>query len=239
MTRYADVARQSQDVFVGIAGHDLRTPLQSVSLGAEYLVNSPDSSPGQVQIGARMLRSCRRMGEMLNRILDFTEIRIEGGIPICRIETDLGQVSQQVVDEFRLSRPTATIRSETRGDVSGVWDPGRVSQIYQNLIGNALQHGSPDGEVSVVTAGSAEEVVLTVHNGGEPIPAGEQNHIFDLLRRDAARIRQRSLGRGRLYIICIMRNVATWARHAARTLHRALSRLTEARHGLAAPALLA
>ncbi|MEG3191012.1 sensor histidine kinase [Lysobacter sp. D1-1-M9] len=204
VSRYAAMVRQAQDIFVGILGHDLRTPLQSVSLGAEYLMQSPDSDANLIQLGSRMFRSSTRMSEMLDNLLDFTRSRIGGGISISRAETNLAAVCEQVVEELSLSNPGRTIRCVIDGDVRGRWDAGRLGQVYQNLINNALQHGSKDGEVSVVTTANPQDIVLTVHNDGEPIAPDEQEHIFDLLSRHARHAAgdgpsQKNLGLG-LYI---------------------------------------
>ncbi|MBW3550568.1 MAG: sensor histidine kinase [Proteobacteria bacterium] len=204
VSRYAAMVRQAQDIFVGILGHDLRTPLQSVSLGAEYLMQSPDSDANLIQLGSRMFKSSTRMSEMLDNLLDFTRSRIGGGISISRAETNLAAVCEQVVEELSLSNPGRTIRCVIDGDVRGRWDAGRIGQVYQNLINNALQHGSKDGEVSVVTTAEPQEIVLTVHNDGEPIAPDEQEHIFDLLSRHARHAAgdgpsQKNLGLG-LYI---------------------------------------
>lgn len=96
------------------------------------------------------------------------------------------------------------------GDLAGTWDAHRLRQLIANLLGNALQHGPPDGPVELAADGSAADaVVLTVHNAGEPIPADVLPTIFDPLVRGPVTIQQRrtpgSIGLG-LYIV---REIAT------------------------------
>lgn len=52
-----------------------------------------------------------------------------------------------------------------------------------NLVSNALQYSFPDSDLVVSTRGNSQEVVLSVHNEGRPIPEKEQKHMFDLLHR--------------------------------------------------------
>lgn len=71
------------------------------------------------------------------------------------------------------------------GDTTGVWDAGRLAQLLQNLIGNALQHGSNKRDVTVTLTGEPDTVRLTVHNFGAPIPEEAIGTIFDPLVRSA------------------------------------------------------
>ncbi len=64
-------------------------------------------------------------------------------------------------------------------------DAGRLAQLLQNLIGNALQHGSNKRDVMVTLKGEPQAVRLTVHNFGAPIP--EERHGHDLQSPGAQR----------------------------------------------------
>lgn len=201
---YAQLAIESQDIFLGILGHDLRSPLQSVSLGAAYMMRSQDIDSRMIQLGARMYNSATRMSEMLDDLLDFTKIRIGSGLEMSRKPTDLALVCGQVVEEFLASHPGRVIRSATAGDCCGNWDGRRIAQVCQNLIGNALQYGMPDSPIEISMQGNADDVVLSVRNLGTPIPEAEQSTLFDPLRRHVARISEdayssKNLGLG-LYI---------------------------------------
>jgi signal transduction histidine kinase len=182
VARYTEAQRQSQDIFLGIIGHDLRTPLSAINIGATYLMRSEDADAKLIQLGSRMFTSAVRMQEIIDNLLDFVRSRSGGGIPILPDAVDLRVVSEHIVDEFQVSSPGAVIRAEVTGDVRGHWDGARIGQVYQNLIGNAIQYGA-NTPVSVVTCGNDGEVVITVHNDGPPIPPAMQKDIFDPTRR--------------------------------------------------------
>jgi signal transduction histidine kinase len=92
---------------------------------------------------------------------------------------------------------------ETGGDLSGLWDADRLTQALTNLVANAVQHGAPGKPVRVSARGVANEVTLSVHNEGPPIPVEQQEAIFQEGHRAGARTaatdrRHQGLG---LYIV--------------------------------------
>lgn len=181
--RYSEAARVQQEVFVGTLGHDLRTPLQSLSAGTEVLMHSPNFESSVVQLGCKMNGSVRRMTGMIDNLLDFTHSRVGGGIDINTKEIDLAEVAEEVVEEIRSYNAGREIHLFSEGNSRGQFDAGRVCRVYQNLISNALQHGDRDKPVSVQTTGTADEVAIKVHNCGRPIPKEDQQRLFDLLYR--------------------------------------------------------
>ncbi len=202
--RYSEAVSMQQDVFIGILGHDLRTPLQSLSHGAQFLMHGKDMDSNIIRLGARMSRSVRRMTGMIDNLLDFTRSRIGGGMTITPHETELSAVAEQVVDEFMSYNPDRKIDYHIKGNCKGEWDAGRVAQIFQNLIGNALQYGASDSPITVTTEDRQDYAAIRVHNHGTPITKPEQTKLFDLLHRHAYAAKEghftRNLGLG-LYIV--------------------------------------
>ena len=204
VARYSETVRQSQDIFLGVIGHDLRVPLHALSLGTQYLMSSEDADSKLIQLGSRMFNSTVRMQAILDKLLDFTRSRTGIGIPIKVEEVNLAKLSEEIAEELRASNPGKIIRTLAEGNVTGRWDAGRIGQIYQNLISNALQYGMPETPVSVLTKANGEEIMLSVHNDGPPIPPAVRKNIFDPLRRfangDKNIADRKNLGLG-LYIV--------------------------------------
>lgn len=183
IARYSERVQQAHDIFVGVIGHDLRTPLQAIGQGAEFLMRTA-SDAGMVQLGSRMFTSTNRMSAILDKLVDFTKSRA-GGIQLTPGFTDLANLAEQVVEEFRFSNPARTIRLEAMGDTSGYFDHTRMGQVVQNLVSNALQYSPENSEVTVSISGGEQSISLSVHNLGKPIAISAQQHIFDPLRRYA------------------------------------------------------
>ena len=100
---------------------------------------------------------------------------------------NLAQLTQEVLDEVEVGAREGQLRLSVEGPCEGAWDPGRISQVVQNLVTNALKHGAPGGPVTLRLAGEAGGVRLSVHNGGEPIPPTLLPQLFNPFRRGAGR----------------------------------------------------
>jgi signal transduction histidine kinase len=176
-----EVARQ-QDTNMGVLAHDLRNPLNAIVTGTHLLRRVP-ALPAQAQrIADRIDRSAHRMGTMIRDILDFARGRLGGGIPLNRQVADLAALSREIIDEVQAAYPTAVIDVRIEGELHGSWDHARIEQALSNLIMNAIQHGA--GGVSLMLSGrAAEHVVVTVRNGGLPIPAEQLPNLFDAFRK--------------------------------------------------------
>jgi signal transduction histidine kinase len=183
VARYSKSVQQAHDIFVGVMGHDLRTPLQAIGQGAEFLMRTA-SDASVVQLGSRMFASTSRMGAILDKLVDFTKSRA-GGLELAPAFTDLFGLAEQLAEEFRFSHPERTIQLKIAGDTSGYFDQTRMGQVLQNLMSNALQYSPKNSDVTVALSGDEEFISLSVHNFGKPIGMAAQQHIFDPLRRYA------------------------------------------------------
>jgi signal transduction histidine kinase len=106
----------------------------------------------------------------------------------------------QVVDELDEANPNWLFQIDHRGDTHGTWDGDRLSQVFSNLIANAIQHGHPGGGVSVTVDGSAPNAVrLEVRNQGAIAPELLPRLFEPMAGRQHPTDRARGLGLG-LYI---------------------------------------
>jgi len=187
------------EMFTAVLGHDLRGPLSAMMMAAEILSRRDD--PGVHEVGARLLRSGRWMGRMIEDMLDLARTRVGSGMPVKRTRCDLGALADRVVQERHCTAPERALNVKRLGDLVGEWDEDRMTQVVSNLIGNALRHGDAQQPVDIELDGlAADEVVMTVGNGGVIAP-DVLPHIFDPFRsgRTPSR-RSEGLGLG-LYIV--------------------------------------
>jgi two-component system sensor histidine kinase/response regulator len=193
-------ALQMNDMFVGILGHDLRNPLSTLVTGIEVLT-AQLRDEAQRRTLERMKLAGRRMGDMIEQMLDLTRARLldHVGLARGRSRADFAELARRAIDELRGAYPGRRIDFRSAAPSVTHGDPDRLLQLLSNIIGNALQHGEEGTPVTVEVGATEHEVVLTVHNHGT-IPADVLPSLFDPFRkRNEVRARSKGLGLG-LYI---------------------------------------
>lgn len=193
--RYSKILRESQNLFLAILGHDVRTPLGAISMGAQVLLLDPTLPSKAVKVGARIMNSAKRVDEIVRDLLDFSTTHLGEGIPVNPHDTHLGDICENIVEEIRTFHPDRTVEVVMSGNLRGVWDGPRISQAVSNLLSNAVQHGSPNDSIKIALHGEKERVVWTIQNQSEAIPVAKLRTLFDPVRRFAIRsTEQRVLG---------------------------------------------
>ncbi|HVY40588.1 MAG TPA: hybrid sensor histidine kinase/response regulator [Polyangia bacterium] len=193
----AELARnlQMNEMFVGILGHDLRTPLSSVMTGAQ-LLERQIADPAQLKTLRRMLSSAGRMRDMIDQLLDLTRARLANGSGMVteRVPIDLGELVTRAADEVRGTAPDRGIAVTATGDCTNLGDATRLLQVFSNLLSNAVHHGTPGTPVTVAIEGGAQ-IVVAVRNQGA-IPPEMLPRIFDPFRGGRTSSGSRGLGLG-------------------------------------------
>ncbi|QRO01235.1 response regulator [Archangium violaceum] len=187
---------------VGIVSHDLRNPINAITLAARTLLWREGLDARAVKSANRILSSAERATRMIRDLLDFTQARLGGGIPLERRPTDLRLLVQQVLEEVGVAWPERRIEVSQRGNTWGEWDSDRMAQVVSNLVTNALKYSPTDTPVRVDLCAEGEAAVLSVHNEGAPIPPDLIPRLFEPLQRGAREMDRasRSIGLG-LYIV--------------------------------------
>jgi hypothetical protein len=184
------------DMFAGIVGHDLRGPLSTIVMAGQLLLGYVDQ-PKAVRTIERLLNSADRMQRMISQLLDFARARADGGIELDRRPIDLTDIARDVIEEVRLARPDWKIELVVHGDVRGDHDGNRLSQVFSNLIGNAVQHGSPDTPLMVRIDGRDRDAIRVEVGNRGTIPPEVLPILFSPFRGSQQKaLRSQGLGLG-------------------------------------------
>ncbi len=175
-----------EEQLIGIVSHDLRNPLNVISLAARYLLEAGELPPGATKNVVRIESASDRALRLVRDLLDFTQARLGGGIRIDKNPIDLRHVVNDVIEEVRSTYPNRKIDVTHEGDGSGDGDYDRLAQVVQNLATNALKYSPSDGVVTISTRGASDRIELSIHNRGEPIPAEKIATLFEPYERGAA-----------------------------------------------------
>ena len=185
------------EVFTAVLGHDLRNPLAAVLNGAELLLLMPGDKK-VATVASRIRSSARRMEKMVSQLLDVARIRA-GGVALEPGRGDYAQLCRRIADELKHAGHANPVQIDCTGRTEGLFDPDRIGQVLSNLLGNALQHGDPDGSVTIHIDGSdPAQLTLSIHNRGA-MPAAVLEHAFTPFRPGREARSQPGLGLG-LYI---------------------------------------
>ncbi|MHB1133183.1 MAG: ATP-binding protein [Chloroflexota bacterium] len=187
--------------FISAAAHDLRTPLTTILGQAQLLerraLRDP-SAPTDLKSAQHLVAGARRMTALVNELLDASRAE-EGKLLSSREVVDLATLVQDVCQRNG-SLPPCLVAAQ--GPVIGSFDRLRISQLIDNLVGNAVKY-SPDGApVRVSVWREGEEAHLTVADDGIGIPPADLPRVFDRFHR-AANVNDRQFaGMGLGLYIC-------------------------------------
>ena len=168
---------------IGIVSHDLRNPLNAIGMATALLLQRGHLDEQQGRIVTRIMSSTERAGRLIRDFLDFTGVRVSGGIPVSPSRGNIREIAKQVFEEVHLAYADRTATLQHAGEEWGEWDGDRLAQLIGNLLANAFQHGPPDGAVSLSTRGGDQEVLIDVHNDGDPIPEEDRVRLFEPFQR--------------------------------------------------------
>lgn len=195
MARYTHMLREAQNLFLAILGHDVRTPLGAVSMGAQILLMDQTLPSKALKVGLRILNSSKRMDAIIRDLLDFSTTHLGYGIPIDPRTIDLLEICQHTLDEAKTFHPDRKFELVAEGNLTGTWDGQRIGQAFSNLISNAIQHSSAHSAIRITIIGSAQEITYTVHNEAEVISPTVLRTLFDPIKRFAIRPPSERVGR--------------------------------------------
>jgi signal transduction histidine kinase len=191
-----------KDIYIGVLGHDLRTPLSAILMTARTLLMRGKLEETERTQVSRMARNAERMASLIRDVLDYTRNHATGGLPINRRTCDMGDVCSEIIEDLQLLHPDRKIHLSTSGILVGSWDRERIEQVITNLLSNAVSHGR--GDINVVvqpTPGTPGAVVVSVHNHGEVIAPDDLPHLFEPFKRGSES--RLGLGLG-LYIVQVI-----------------------------------
>ena len=185
--------------FAAALTHDLRAPLGAASTALELIMmlNDPAKMKG---IAAKALDNVHRMDGMIHELLDTMAFHTGEQISLHMSTFDISQI----VEEVQLDTVTRHgARVEAVGSVvQGWWDRQALKRALENIVSNALKYAASDSPIIIRTSETHDRLLLSVHNEGNPIPAQEQEAIFQMYRRvEATKLtRQQGWGVGLPYV---------------------------------------
>lgn len=182
VTHYDAEVERWRNVFLGVLGHDLRSPLGAIVMTSQMIasmaVDAPIASAAQ-----RLIRSGERMRQLLDKLLVYNRAQMGMGFEVQRADCDLVRECQEEIEVLQASMPHTRIRFTSPASMRGMFDAGRIREALSNLVVNAHKYGARAGEILVELREDGATAELAVHNTGDPIPPETLDLMFEPLRR--------------------------------------------------------
>ena len=194
-------ANQRMDEFLGIAAHELRTPITVIKANLQMLMRranrtvqrvkreeqviiEPQRALQDADLLGRTERSLTRLTRLVDDLLDVSRVR--AGKLELRIEpVELAEVVRDAVEEQRLANPDREITLDLPKPFStpALADGARVGQVVTNYLTNALKYSGATTPVHVRVTHDDGMIHVSVSDQGVGIPPEERNHVWQLFHR--------------------------------------------------------
>jgi len=184
-----DISRQKElerqkDEFIGIASHELKTPITSIKAYGEILVGMMDktTAPIIVQLITKMNIQVNRLVKLIYSLLNTS--RISSGQLALQLEpVDLNALLEEHVLQGQLTTSRHHIAFSGQKLPLVLADIERLGQVVDNLISNAIKYAPKGGDIIVSAESRSDCVRVSVQDFGMGIPKSMQEKIFDRFYR--------------------------------------------------------
>ena len=192
-----------RDEFLSIASHELKTPLTALKLQAQVFkrnaMKDKDlyySKEKVNQLIDQMETQATRLSKLVDEMLDVSRIR-SGLFNLNKIHFNLSQQLLNIRDQLS-SYESSQISFTISPDIFITGDPDRLSQVFSQLIQNALKYGD-SGPIEVCLFLKRKKIFFSVKDSGRGISEEDQGKIFNRFQRAVAASEISGFGLG-LYI---------------------------------------
>lgn len=176
-----EAAVRARDELMSMTGHELRNPMNTLSLEVELLLRHARAGGPADLLVPRLEALARHMVRFTKRaatLLDVSQLAA-GPLELDREELELGGLAREVMDDLRLEAEHARAPLELEADapVVGRWDRLRLEQVVWNLVSNALKFGA-GRPVRVAVERRERSALLVVKDRGIGVAPEDQARIF-------------------------------------------------------------
>ncbi len=171
---------RQKDDFLGIASHELKTPVTSIKAYGQVLQRMFKSEGNQkgVEHLAKMDAQVNRLSNLIADLLDVTKIQ-SGRLQFHKEYFDFNGVVEEVIEELQRTTDKHTIIKKLDKTKKLYGDPDRIGQVLTNLMTNAIKYSPKTNKINVYTKVDNKSVTLCVQDFGVGIPADKKEKVFE------------------------------------------------------------
>jgi PAS domain S-box-containing protein len=197
ITRFRE-ADELKSTFISVVSHELKTPVALIKGYADTLLRKdacwePDTMQESLTV---IVEEADRLNNLIDNLLDASRLQA-GALPFEMDQVALDALAERVAGRFRTQTQIHDIVVRFPPDFPAVQgDPGRLEQVLNNLVSNAIKYSPDGGTIEIGGRASPSDVVVTVSDQGVGIPFEEQSRVFERFVRGARERHQRTPGAG-------------------------------------------
>lgn len=174
------ILERQKDNFLGIASHELKTPVTSIKAYGQVL-QTMFKKKGDTQAVAALQKMDAQVNKLTNLIgdlLDVTKIQ-SGRLEFHEDYFDFNELVDETVDEMQLTTEKHTLHKKHDKIKKVYGDRERIGQVITNLITNAIKYSPHTKDINVITTADKKCVTLCVQDFGVGIPKDKLDRIFE------------------------------------------------------------
>jgi signal transduction histidine kinase len=182
MMEEIEESQKKKDEFIGIASHELKTPLTSIKGYVEMLDMMEQEQPKK-QFVQKTLGNINKLERLVKDLLDVSKIQ-SGQLQLEMKEFDMDELlnetmnaSQMVSETHKIIRKGALLNEMVYGDRQ------RIEQVLLNLLSNAIKYSPGENTVIVETEKTEKELIIKIRDYGIGVAPEEQTNIFERFYR--------------------------------------------------------
>ena len=205
ITKERNIDRMKSE-FVSLSSHQLRTPLTAVKWGLETVLNggAGELTTKQKEYLTDVNNSNEREIELVNSLLNVSRIE-SGRIIITPQPTNIVKLANDVIGRLKVQltkKDISVVINAADGIPEIDLDQGLVSNVYQNLLTNAIYYSPSGSKITLSISTDGREITSSVKDEGIGIPEDEKSKVFNRFYRASNAIKERPDGNGLgLYIV--------------------------------------
>jgi len=176
--------QRQKDDFLGIASHELKTPVTSIKAYAQVLgaMLTKEGETKKADMVLRMDAQVNRLTHLIGDLLDVTKIN-SGRLQFNKTWFEFNQVIKETVEDLQHTTHKHTLVQEFTETGKVYSDKDRISQVITNLITNAIKYSPVSDTIIISTKLKGKEVVVCVQDFGIGIPTDKTDKVFEQFYR--------------------------------------------------------
>jgi PAS domain S-box-containing protein len=170
---------EQKEEFIGIASHELKTPVTSIKAYTEVLeqIMSEKNDPVTASLVSKLNSQVDRLNDLIKELLDTTKIS-EGQLILKFRRFDLNTLIKERVDELHVISQRHHLQLKLCSDGMITADPDLIAQVITNLVSNAIKYSPKGGDIFIKTSRLERAIQVSVTDSGIGIPSSDKEKIF-------------------------------------------------------------